>query len=199
MTDQDGVASTAENTTIYPARRVITMNPARPFADAVAVRGDRVLGVGTVDELLAWGEATVDDRFQEHVLTPGFIEAHSHVMAGGMWTMPYLGYFDRRGADGKLWTGCKSIDAVLDRLAEVEAAMDDANEPLLAWGLDPIYFDGDRMLAKHLDRVSETRPMTAPALWRASRNRPPRTTRARSGASSAGGTEGGVGGVVMNV
>ncbi|MEM7322768.1 MAG: amidohydrolase [Actinomycetota bacterium] len=149
----------AEETTVYRARRVITMNPATPTAEAVAVRGDRILGVGTVEELLAWGDANVDDRFAEHVLTPGFVEAHSHVMAGGMWTMPYLGYFDRRGADGKLWTGCQSIEAVLDRLVEVETAMDDPNEPLLAWGLDPIYFPGERMLARHLDRVSESRPI----------------------------------------
>ena len=156
MTEIDGAA---ETTTIYPAKRVITMNPATPYAEAVAVRGSRILGVGTVEQLQAWGEATVDDRFANHVLTPGFVEAHSHVMAGGMWTMPYVGFFDRNGADGKLWTGCKSIEAVLDRLVEVEAAMDDPAEPLMAWGLDPIYFDGERMLAKHLDQVSESRPI----------------------------------------
>ena len=38
-------------TTIYPARRIITMNPAIPFAEAVAVRDGRVLAVGTVEEL----------------------------------------------------------------------------------------------------------------------------------------------------
>jgi predicted amidohydrolase YtcJ len=156
--------SRASETVIYPAKRVITMNPAQPTAEAVAVRGDRILGAGTVDELMSWDGAghpapTVDDRFANHVLVPGFIEAHSHVMAGGMWTMPYVGYFDRSGADGKLWTGCKTFDAVIERLIEAESAMEDPAEPLLAWGLDPIYFDGERMLARHLDRVSETRPI----------------------------------------
>ena len=73
--------------------------------------------------------------------------------------MTYVGYFDRRGADNKLWTGCQSFDAVIERLVEVESQMDDPNEALLAWGLDPIYFDGERLVAKHLDRVSETRPI----------------------------------------
>ena len=78
-------------TTIYPARRIITMNPALPFATAVAVRDGRVLGVGTAEELALWGEHVIDDRFADKVLLPGFIEAHSHVMAGGMWELPYVG------------------------------------------------------------------------------------------------------------
>jgi predicted amidohydrolase YtcJ len=146
-------------TTIYRARRIITMNPAQPEAEAVAVRDGRILAVGPVAELQAWGETTVDERFADKVLTPGFIEAHSHVMAGGMWAMPYVGYYDRRGDDGKLWTGCTTFDSVIERLIESEEQLDDPNEPLLAWGLDPIYFDGERMLARHLDRVSETRPI----------------------------------------
>ncbi|MEM7094861.1 MAG: amidohydrolase [Actinomycetota bacterium] len=145
--------------TIYPARRVITMNPTHPYVDAVAVAGDRILGAGTVEELAGWGEHTVDDRFADKVLTPGFIEAHSHVMAGGMWQMAYVGYFDRRGADNKLWKGRKSLDEVIETLIEVEREMTDPSATLLAWGLDPIYFPGDRLLAKHLDRVSETRPI----------------------------------------
>ena len=99
--------------TIYPASRIITMNPMNPEAEAVAVLGDRVLGVGTVSELASWGEHTVDDRFADKVITPGFIEAHSHVMAGGMWAMPYVGYFDRRGPDNKLWPACQTFDACL--------------------------------------------------------------------------------------
>lgn len=135
------------------------MNPAQPTAEAVAVRGDRILAVGSFDELSNWGEHDINDDFTEHVLTPGFIEAHSHVMAGGMWTLPYVGFFDRRGADGKLWAGCTGFDEVIERLVEAESALTDPGQPLLAWGLDPIYFDGERMLAKHLDRVSETRPI----------------------------------------
>ncbi len=155
MSANDATAST----TIYRAKRIITMNPAQPSAEAVAVRGDRILAVGSVEELLEWGDLPVDEKFADKVLIPGFIEAHSHVMAGGMWSMPYVGYYDRRGADGKLWTGCTTFDAVIDRLADAEAVLDDPAEPLLAWGLDPIYFDDERMLARHLDRVSETRPI----------------------------------------
>ena len=146
-------------TTIYPARRIITMNPAIPFAEAVAVRDGRVLAVGTVEELAGWGEHTVDNTFADKVLTPGFIEAHTHVMSGGVWQFPYVGFFDRKDPQGNLWTGCTSVDAVLDRLAEHESQLEDASSPLIAWGLDPIYFPDDRLLAEHLDRVSLTRPI----------------------------------------
>ncbi len=150
--------------TIFTAKKVITMNPARPTAEAVAVRGDRIVGAGSLDEMKSWGEVqsaevTIDEQFKDKVLTPGFIEAHSHVMAGGLWMLPYVGFFDRKGADGALWKGLKSLDEVIDKLRELDASMEDPNELLLAWGLDPIYFEGDRMLAKHLDQVSETRPI----------------------------------------
>jgi len=144
-------------TTIYPARRIITMNPAVPFAEAVAVRDGRVLAVGTVEELASWGEHTVDDTFADKVLTPGFIEAHTHVMSGGVWQFPYVGFFDRKDPQGKLWTGCKNIEQVLDRLAEYESAITDPAQALIAWGLDPIYFDEERLVAVHLDRVSTDR------------------------------------------
>ncbi len=148
-----------EETIIYPARKVITMNPAFPEGQAVAVRGDRVLGVGTVDELAGWGDHTIDDRFADKVILPGFIEAHTHVMAGGVWQFPYVGFFDRRDPDGKLWQGSTSIDEVVDRLIEQESMMGDPSEPLIAWGLDPIYMPGERLVAKHLDRVSTDRPI----------------------------------------
>ncbi|MEM9041284.1 MAG: amidohydrolase [Actinomycetota bacterium] len=146
-------------TTIYPARRVVTMNRGFPFGEAVSVRDGRILGVGTVDELAGFGEHVVDDRFRDQVLLPGFVEAHTHVMAGGLWQFPYVGYFDRTDPDGRFWHGSTSIEAVVERLVEVEHEMTEPGEPLVAWGLDPIYMPGERLVAHHLDRVSEHRPI----------------------------------------
>lgn len=148
-----------ERFTIFPARKVITMSAGMPIADAVAVRDGRILGVGTVDELAGWGDHVVDGTFQDKVILPGFVEAHSHAMEGAMWSFVYVGYFDRTSPDGKRWAGCPSVDLVLARLREADAAIDDPNATLFAWGLDPIYFPGERMTAAHLDRVSTTRPI----------------------------------------
>ena len=143
--------------TVYPVRRLITMNPALPSAEAVAVRGDRILGVGSLDELTRWGDHRVDDTFRDHVLTPGFVEAHSHVMSGGTWEHVYVGFFDRRDPTGRVWPGCKSIDEVVTRLREADAAMTDPDQIMICWGLDPIYLTGERLVGRHLDAVSERR------------------------------------------
>ena len=145
--------------TIYAARKIITMNPMRPEATHVAVRDGIVLGAGSLDELTGWGEHGIDERFADHVLMPGLVEGHAHVMEGTFWRRVYVGYFDRTDPDGKTWEGLKSIDAVLDRLREAEAKLSDPEAPLPAWQLDPIYFDNRRVTRHDLDKVSTTRPI----------------------------------------
>ncbi len=149
----------ATDTVIYPARVVHTMERARPTAAAVAVSDGRIVAAGSLAELRDMGLATVDDRFADHVLLPGFVEAHSHSFGGGFWQFPYCGYFARWAPDNRVWSGCTSIEAVIDRLRSAEAAITDPEQPLVAWGLDPIYFKGERLTADHLDRVSTTCPV----------------------------------------
>jgi len=128
--------------------------------DSVVVTDGHIDRVGAFDELrAAKPDAVVDHRYADAIVLPGFVEAHSHAMAGGIWTHVYVGYFDNRDPDGKLWPGCRSLDEVLDRLREADAALDDPAATLWAWGLDPIYFPGERLVAEHLDRVSEHRPI----------------------------------------
>jgi len=150
-------------TTVYVARRIITMNPMQPQTTHVAVRDGRILGVGSREGLSAWGPCTLDERFADKVLMPGLVEGHCHLQEGSLWDMPYLGWFDRRDPQGTVWPGLQSMDAVVERLAAVDARMSSqgaAQEtPLIAWGFDPIYFGGERMTTDHLDRVSATRPI----------------------------------------
>lgn len=150
-------------TTVYPARKIITMNPMQPEATHVAVRDGRVLGVGSLEEVSAWGDYVLDERFIDKVLMPGLIEGHCHLKEGSMWDMDYVGWFDRRDPQGKVWGGLRSMDAVVTRLAEVDASMTAAGQddtvPMIAWGFDPIYFGGERMTVEHLDAASLTRPI----------------------------------------
>ena len=145
--------------TIFAARKIITMNPSRPEASHVAIRDGRILGTGSLEELESWGDYTLDDRFAQKVLMPGFVEGHAHTMEGSLWTKTYCGWFDRTDPDGKTWPGLKSIDAVIERLKEAEAKLDNPDAPLSGWQLDPIYMDNRRVSRADLDQVSTTRPI----------------------------------------
>jgi predicted amidohydrolase YtcJ len=142
---------------IFTARRIVTMNKSAPEATHVAVRDGRILGYGDAAAVAGFGNGEIDHRFADKVILPGFVEGHCHLFEGALWQDPYLGYFDRRGPDGRLWPGLKSIDAVVDRLRQHEAALGDPGAPVTGWGFDPIFFAGRRMHRGDLDRVSTRR------------------------------------------
>lgn len=146
-------------TTIYSARKIITMNPSCPTATHVAVREGRILAVGSLAELETWGPYTLDARFADKVLMPGLVEGHAHTMEGTLWRYVYCGFFDRADPNGKVWDGVTTIDAMLDRLKAAEADMTDPDAPLSGWSLDPIYMDNVRVSRADLDSVSTTRPI----------------------------------------
>lgn len=64
--------------------KVWTGDPGRPWAEAVAVRGDKIFAVGTTAEIrkLTSGATDVVDLGGALVL-PGFIDSHTHFLAGG--------------------------------------------------------------------------------------------------------------------
>ena len=145
--------------TIYNARKIITMNPARPSTTHVAVRDGMILGSGSLEELQGWGDYTLDETFADKIIMPGLVEGHSHAMEGTLWQYTYVGYFDRMDPHGKTWAGAKNIDAVLDRLKEAEAKLTDPDAPLPGWSLDPIYFNNTKVSRHDLDKISTTRPI----------------------------------------
>ncbi len=147
--------------TIYLAATVRTVNPTQPVAEAVAVDDDgRIAGVGALADLhQSFPGAEIDRRFADAVILPGFVEAHCHVLEGALWGFPYLGSFDRVAPDGSHWPGLTTLDAVIQRLIEIEHTMPPGNEPLVAWGFDPIHLDDERLVASHLDQVSADRPI----------------------------------------
>lgn len=89
FTLQDIICSTAPlpAATIYVAREIATLNPNKPSATAVAVVGDRILAVDTLDELkAAAGDQpyTIDKTFADKVIVPGFIAQHDHPLLRGL-------------------------------------------------------------------------------------------------------------------
>jgi len=66
--------------------KVFTAEPEAPYAEAVAIRGDKVLAVGNLSEV----EKAVGTSKAERIdlrgktLFPGFIDSHSHAIYGGL-------------------------------------------------------------------------------------------------------------------
>jgi predicted amidohydrolase YtcJ len=146
-------------TTIFTARKVVTMNPANPEVQAVAVRDGRILCAGSLQECQAWGPAEVDDRFANHVIIPGFVEAHGHTADSASELMPYVGYHPYPLSDGRTTTPIRSYDDLIERLKTEDSTLP-PGEPLVANGFDPIYFpDLPRLSKRELDQVSSTRPV----------------------------------------
>ena len=68
-------------TTVFTAKKIITMNPSRPLATHVAMREGRILAAGTADEMAGWGPFELNDDFADKVLRPVGWDAGKHVGA----------------------------------------------------------------------------------------------------------------------
>lgn len=144
--------------TVFEAKRIITMDPSLPEATHIAVKDGKVIGVGPLKELEDLGSFTLDKRFANQYIYPGFVEGHSHALEGAMWSYLYLGYFPRHDPDGKPWQGCQSLEQIQKNLRDYAQQLP-AGEPLIAWGFDPVYFDGARLDKKIIDEVVSDRPV----------------------------------------
>lgn len=68
--------------------KVVTVDSARPEAEAVAIAGDTIVAVGTAEEIARYiGETTQVIDLEGRLAIPGFIEGHGHFMGLGQARM----------------------------------------------------------------------------------------------------------------
>lgn len=70
---------------IYHNGVILTVNDALPKAEAVAIGNGKILAVGTTDVVLKTkGDSTKLIDLKGRTMLPGFVDAHGHVMGGGL-------------------------------------------------------------------------------------------------------------------
>lgn len=146
--------------TIYVAREVITMDPTRPRAEAVAVVGGRIAALGTLAELQALaGEQPfrIDRTFADKVLIAGFIEQHVHpVLAALMVVADVIAIEDWDTVAG-FSPAVREPAGYRQRLTAALKAHRDPDQVYLTWGYHH-YFHGDMSRAL-LDELAPDIPV----------------------------------------
>jgi predicted amidohydrolase YtcJ len=65
--------------------KVFTADPENPYADAVAIRGDKIIAVGNLPQVEKSVSTTAERiDLEGKTLFPGFIDSHSHSIDGGL-------------------------------------------------------------------------------------------------------------------
>lgn len=144
--------------TAFEAKKVITMNPSMPVAECVVVKNGKIINVGPSSIVNDYPNATINREFKHQVLVPGFVEGHCHAMEGAVWKYQYLGYFARKDPNNQLQPGIKSYQELSDVITQ-RAKSHQGQQPIVGWGFDPIYFDGDRLDRHELDQACQDIPV----------------------------------------
>ena len=129
---------------IITAGTIITMDPARTRAEAVAVSDGRIVAVGTAaDCQQALPGARVHDTGAAALL-PGFVEPHSHPVLSGMATMPPA-----------YWIAPWFAPTWDDVVAAFRKAIDEtpADQPLAFFGFDGLLQQHADPTASELDAI----------------------------------------------
>jgi predicted amidohydrolase YtcJ len=70
---------------VFTNGKIYTVNEAQPWAEAVAVKGDKIIFVGDAKGVKGFiGDKTETTDLAGKMMLPGFIDGHLHMMAGGL-------------------------------------------------------------------------------------------------------------------
>jgi predicted amidohydrolase YtcJ len=143
---------------IYTAREFRTMDPARPTAEAVAVRDGRFLAVGSLAEVQrAAPDARLDRTFDGKTVTAGFVEQHVHpVLAALTMNTHVLSIEDWDAIDG-FSPAIRDADDYRAKLAAALKAHPDKTKPFVTWGYHH-YFHG-KLDRATLDKLAPDFPV----------------------------------------
>jgi len=143
---------------IYEAREIVTLDKNYPMATSVAIKKDRIIDVGAVEQLRKkFPKAQLDERFSEDVMVPGLIEHHVHPFLAAITMESNVIAIEDWNLPGNQSKGVRDREAYLNRLKVAEQALSASDKPLVTWGFHH-YFHGE-LSRQDLDKISMTRPI----------------------------------------
>ena len=128
--------------------RVLTLDGSRPQAEAIAVKGNRILDIGTSKDIAAFKSAStrVIDAQGGSVL-PGFIEGHMHLFSGAA-ELDNLNLYGVQGFKD------------LARALATYAAKRPERKLLIANQVNyGVLSEGEALTRRHLDKAVPDRPL----------------------------------------
>ena len=147
----------SEDITIYHAKEIVTLDEKVASANAVSVKSDRIMAIGSLDDLIERNpDASIDHQFQNDVIVPGFIEHHIHPFLSAITMNAEIISIEGWDLPNNQSIAYRDRDSYMQRLSEIEENMK-SDSPLITWGFHH-YFHGD-LSREDLDRISKDRPI----------------------------------------
>ncbi|PTR11595.1 amidohydrolase [Cereibacter azotoformans] len=136
---------------IFSGGTILTVDAAFSEAEAIAIRGDRIIAVGSIQDVrAAAGEDAVEVDLAGRTMLPGFIEPHTHVVSGAA-----VGGIMTNVGISRFGTAAE----ILDHLRSLVPGTPPA-EWILARNFDPALQEGPEALTfAELDAVSTEVPV----------------------------------------
>ncbi len=142
----DGLATGLADT-IFRGGKIYTVEAKQPWAEAVAIQGNRIVYVGSQHGAEAWqGSRTKVVEIGHGLLLPGFVDGHNHFLAGAV---------PKRGV---ALTGSKDKTELLNRIRQYVQA--EPHRPYYL-GYDWSYwmFGGEKATRQDLDSIVKDTPI----------------------------------------
>jgi predicted amidohydrolase YtcJ len=134
-------------TRVFHNGKVYTVNKEQPWAEAVALEGNKIVYVGSSEEALKLADDGTDVcDLDGKMMLPGFIDGHIHPLMTAAF------------ASGALLSECKTKEEILDVVREYVEAHPD-NEAYFGQGFADTIFAAEHPLGDDLDAICADKPI----------------------------------------
>jgi predicted amidohydrolase YtcJ len=160
LSDIGASLSPAPQATIYTAREIVTLDPAKPAGESVAVVNGRILWVGNLDEVVGvLGDQpyTIDRTFEAQVIVPGFVAQHDHPVLAALTMSSEILSIEDWVLPGRTIPAVKDKADFIARLTAAVRAEADPAKAILTWGYHSAFFGP--LTRADLDAISAERPI----------------------------------------